>query len=343
MEKTRKIFISDIHLSSEALYSDTKNVSWYKPSEHDERLLGFLDNYVLANKDIIKDFILLGDVFNTWVCPVDQDPPTYQQIFRANKAVMDRFKAIVRAGINLFYVNGNHDFDLRPDVFKKAVKGIQPIRYYRSGLIHAEHGSRFDIYNKPDFYTDPAYGRPIGYYISRLVSSINDGSYGLLDLASYLDDIIEAAFTPQNIFSTIIEGLAEQVGMTNADYIRMPNKQKITIPELKERYDKLSNVYNVSELVNDLYQRRYLNGPADRICQRYDYKIVVFGHTHNALIDKDFFLVKDRIYANSGTWCKKHAYCVEIDKPVESGNPIQVFLHRIDQKGKVEHTEKEEL
>lgn len=343
MEKTKRIFISDIHLSSQQLYEDPKQPAWYKPDIHNPRLLGFLDSYVLKNKKQIKDLILLGDVFNTWVCPAKKAPPTYKQIFDANKPVLNKFKEILKAGISLFYVNGNHDFDLNSAVIQKAIKGIKTIKYYRTGRIHAEHGHRFDIYNKPDYFTDPAYGRPIGYFISRLVSSFDDGGLGILDLPGFLDDVLEAAFTSQNIFSSIIEGLAEKAEMKDSDQVRMADQKKVSIGELKDRYDKLSEIYNINELINDLYQRRYLNGPADRICQKYDFNVVVFGHTHNALIDKDFFLVEDRIYANTGSWCKNKAYCVEIDKNPDSSNSIKVYLHKIDKQGKIIGTKQRQL
>ena len=342
MAKTRRIFISDIHLSSQKLYDDPKKPAWYDPDKHNPRLLGFLDNHVLKNKDKIKDLVLLGDVFNTWVCPVDSKPPTYNQIFAANKPVMNKFKQIIKAGINIFYINGNHDFDLSPDAIQNAVKGLKAIKFYRTGRIHAEHGNQYDIYNKPDYITDPAYGRPIGYFISRLVTSINSGGLGLLDLPTYLDDVLEAALTSQNIFSSIIEGLAERAGLKDKDTIKMPDQKKVSIESLKERYEKLGEIYSLSELISDLYQRRYLNGPADRLCQKFDFKVVVFGHTHNAMIDKDFFLVEDRIYANTGSWCKNNAYCVEIDKS-DSFKSTKVFLHKVDNKGKISDTQKKEV
>ena len=39
-----------------------------------------------------------------------------------------------------------------------------------------------------------------------------------------------------------------------------------------------------------------------------DFKIVIFGHTHKARIDKDSFLVADRIYGNTGCWSQKKAH-----------------------------------
>jgi UDP-2,3-diacylglucosamine pyrophosphatase LpxH len=343
MARTRRIFISDVHLSSQALYDHPQKPAWYDPQVHAPRLLGFMEKYILAHQARIKDVILLGDIFNTWVCPARQSPPTYRQIFTANRAVVQKLKAIVKAGIGLFFIHGNHDFDVTAHDLIRAIPGIKPIKYYRTGRIHAEHGHRFDIFNKPDFITDPAHGRPIGYYISRLVTSIDGSGYGLLDLPTYLDDVIEAALTPQNIFSSIIEGLAERAGMKSNDKIKMPQQKHITIDALKQRFARLEHVYTKSELIRDLYGRRYLHGCADRICRKYDFNIVVLGHTHNALIDKDFFLVDDRIYANTGSWCKPNAYTVEIDKRSRSGEPIRVMLHQIDTSGGIAHTQQHRL
>lgn len=334
--------MSDIHLSSEKIYSDHPEIAWFQPEKHKPRLLNFIDKYIIEKKDSIKDVILLGDVFNTWVCPRSIKPPTYQEIFDANQDIINKFCEIPNNDIQLFYTNGNHDFDLIPGDLEDQIHGVQFVKYYRTGRIHAEHGNRFDIYNKPDFVTDPGYGRPIGYFISRLVASAGGREIGILDLPGFLDDIIEAAVTEQNIFSSIIEGLAERANMGDGDYIEMPNN-KVKIGELKQRYERLSDIYNKRELIADLYQRRYLNGPADHLCQKYDFNIVVFGHTHNAMIDKDFFLVEDRIYANTGSWCKDKAYCVEIDKNPRSSQPVKVNLYQVNDNGTVSKKGSESL
>ncbi len=343
MAKTRIIFLSDIHLSSKTLYDDLEHPAWYSPEKHEDRLVGFLKDYVLAKKDDIKDVVLLGDVFNTWVCPADVRPPTYANIITSNGPVVSKLKEIIGSGINLFYINGNHDFDLRPREIQQRIEGIRPIRYYRSGRTHAEHGHQYDIYNRPDFISDPGFGRPIGYFISRLMASGDEGGFSLLDLPAYLDDVLEAAFTSQNIFQSIIEAVAERANMRDDSKITMPRGIKITVSEVKQRYGGLSEVYSKRELLSDLYGRRYLHGPADRICARNDFNTVIFGHTHNALIDKDWFLVEDRIYANGGAWCKDRAYCVEIERSDDPDVPKKVSLLRISDDGTVAERTTEEL
>jgi len=47
----------------------------------------------------------------------------------------------------------------------------------------------------------------------------------------------------------------------------------------------------------------YLDDAADRLCKKNDTNIVIFGHSHDWVLDKDSWFVDDRIYANCGTWC----------------------------------------
>ena len=333
-KRTKRFFISDVHLSSAELYKSGK--SWFKHPEHTDRLVGFLDKHILGKPDV-KDVVLLGDIFNTWVCPAKDTPPTYTAIGAANTKILGRFKRIAKEGINLFFVNGNHDFDLKAWQVTKLIPGIQPVRVYHSGLLHAEHGHRFDeIFNKPDYLCDPAFGRPIGYIMSRLVTSFSTSGYGIVDLPTYLDDVVEAAMTSQNLFESIIEGLAERAGMADSDAIKMPNGKKLSIADAKTRYSRLGEKYSIREFIAELWSRSALGRHADRLCHQADISVVIFGHSHKALIDKDFVLVDDRIYANSGSWCKQNAYCVEVDK--RSGNGLEVKLHKVDPDGNIAKT-----
>jgi UDP-2,3-diacylglucosamine pyrophosphatase LpxH len=54
----------------------------------------------------------------------------------------------------------------------------------------------------------------------------------------------------------------------------------------------------------------------DRLSEQHGHKVVVFGHTHAAKIDKDSLFVKDRVYVNSGNWCGKEAHCVVVEPGV---------------------------
>ena len=84
----KRIFISDIHLGDDARYGDPvpDRRARFFPSEHRDRLLNFLDKQIITEKDNVKDLVLLGDVFDTWVCPFDDLPPTYDSMTSPSKS-----------------------------------------------------------------------------------------------------------------------------------------------------------------------------------------------------------------------------------------------------------------
>ena len=101
----KRIFISDIHLGDDARYRDDvpERRARFIPSEHRDRLLNFLDKQIIAEKDNVKDLVLLGDVFDTWVCPFETDRPTDRPLFsivrKTNRSWIDCVKLPIRISI----------------------------------------------------------------------------------------------------------------------------------------------------------------------------------------------------------------------------------------------------
>ena len=95
MARTIRCFMSDMHLSSQKLYDDGH--AWFKMPDHQARLIGFIDQNLLGNAKV-KDVVLLGDIFNTWVCPADVKPPSYPDIFKANRKILKKFKELIDDG-----------------------------------------------------------------------------------------------------------------------------------------------------------------------------------------------------------------------------------------------------
>ena len=181
----KRIFISDIHLGDDARYTDPvpDRRARFFPSKHRDRLLYFLEKQIIPEKNNIKDLVLLGDIFDTWVCPFDALPPTYDSIFcsQENKPVLDSLRQIAASNINLCYVNGNHDYDLTDTKIQKAIPGIitKPEGYEDVELgLYAEHGHRFTLFNQS--YPDVANGLPIGACAARgaAAEALSPGRHG---------------------------------------------------------------------------------------------------------------------------------------------------------------------
>jgi hypothetical protein len=117
-----------------------------------------------------------------------------------------------------------------------------------------------------------------------------------------------------------------------AKSVVMPDKE-IPIEEILRAYAPLGDKIKPFEAGVQLVSEGDLERHGDRICRKKEYNAVVFGHTHEAKIDKDSFLVaNDRIYANSGTWVGKDTHCVvayEDEKP----HSVCIELTQIDHEG----------
>jgi UDP-2,3-diacylglucosamine pyrophosphatase LpxH len=340
---SKRIFISDIHLGDDARYSDPmpERRPRFSPAEHRERLLNFLDKQILTGKDEVSDLVLLGDVFDTWVCPFDVVPPTYDSIFESkeNKPILDSLRNIATTNVNLHYVNGNHDYDLSEFRLQEAIPGIiTNVRYYEDkdlGL-YAEHGHIFTLFNQA--YADVANGLPIGYYITRFAEHLGGYVRGFKDLIGYIDDAIDLAVGRDNIFEAIIEGLAERA---HADHVILSEQEKISVDQVKSLYRNLEYHNQPFKVGKMLANESDLEKFGDQLSEKHGYKVVVFGHTHVGKIDKDSLLVKERVYVNSGCWCGKEAYCVVVE-PCESGKTAASLLS-IDAAGEIVESESRKI
>lgn len=67
--------ISDVHIG------DGTPTVWYQPSVHEPYLVAALD-WVVANKDSVRELVLLGDMFDLWTYPPAKRPPSLADIVR---------------------------------------------------------------------------------------------------------------------------------------------------------------------------------------------------------------------------------------------------------------------
>ena len=316
MAGTKRIFISDIHLSSKARYTAKPEIRRArfipgKPENHKTRLVNFLNKSVLAKENEIKDLVLAGDIFDTWVCPPDEAPPTFKEIFDSNPEIMSALRAIAGSRINLYYLPGNHDYSIKKAAIQSEIPGVIFQKTYDDSQLklHAEHGHRHVLFNKS--FSKIAGGRPIGYFITRLVEHLGGYVNRFHDLISYSDDVVKLIAGDPNFFKLLIKALADRAGVK--EIVMNSKGRKISIKEINKMYKPLAKEHPPIEALTKLALEGELEHIGDRLCQKKGYKIVIFGHTHKAKMDKDSFLVADRIYANTGCWSQRKAHCVMVD------------------------------
>jgi len=100
--------------------------------------------------------------------------------------------------------------------------------------------------------------------------------------------------------------IASDVVLTNKGLLEA-FKDYAEYEDVKERYRNLYDDWKDSvglwkSIQMIMCELNRLGPVADQLC-RNGVDIVIFGHSHDTKMDKDTFLVKDRIYANCGYWC----------------------------------------
>lgn len=85
--ENKRIYVSDIHMGAgRSLHSD--NVYDWLGEEEANNFAAFIA--YLQNQNDVGEIILLGDTMDNWVCPVNEAPPTFDEILRAKQAMLSR-------------------------------------------------------------------------------------------------------------------------------------------------------------------------------------------------------------------------------------------------------------
>lgn len=331
-ERNKRIFISDVHISTIPQLNQGKNdYTWLQKDD----AVAFTDCLKHLNtRQDVEEIIFIGDLFDNWVIPHDVEPPTIDEIItlrieKKDPLLKTLYDLCQNPDIRVVCLPGNHDMELSQEVIEKHFKNKKKPKLpgmifggsmtwnagssvYRSSRLLAEHGSAHAMFNAPDPINNPGSRLPLGYYISRIVATItyNTGS-NKRHWWTYIDDILEMV-GPDKFAPCVFESILEEAKLSSNTEIVMPkhnNKAiKITAQQILDTYKNLydqwkERVGNGIAFKSILAEIGYLDDAADRLCKKNDTNIVVFGHSHDCILDKDSWFVNDRIYANCGTWC----------------------------------------
>lgn len=305
--RTKRIFISDIHMGDERSMNDPNHYGWFR--DNIPVLAKFLDDQLHAPD--VKEVIILGDLFDTWVIPVDKPPLTkFEDIYSnpANKDVIDKLKALAAdSDIKLIYVPGNHDMAMdiagissTKQFMENNFRGIHficdsavPWGKYTTGTLAAEHGNHYCLFNAPDMWTAPKDTfLPLGYFISR-IAAYNVSKTGTEDdsldvLAKFFKDFKE----DKDSIEAIFEALVQDAGLKQNDNIDLTGvpgySAPTTMDTVKNHFSKL--IQDWKEMKNikikDAIQGDALEDLSSAANLAYFNKsgsntnIVIFGHTH---------------------------------------------------------------
>lgn len=325
------IFISDIHLSANA------NTAWIY--EHIGPLANFLQ--ALNARLDVSELVILGDLLDDWNVPMDDSPSTFDGILVAahNEPVVAALQDIcANPNIQVTYVTGNHDLLSFEPTAKLLIESTFPgmvIRSDEPGLgayslddvLWAEHGHRYTLFNAPDIWSHTGSHLPLGYFITRLVASTSDEAGTLFTSPDIIEQFAKSKLGALNpsaadqdlLIAAIFNAIALWAGKGPWDSFVMdsrdgftpdptvlnatqwyssimsawPDRQNIVLPEMA-LLNELGYMINSAQLLFMMPKKIRKYFP-------FKPRIVLFGHTHKALLWQRIGL-PSTIYANTGTW-----------------------------------------
>jgi UDP-2,3-diacylglucosamine pyrophosphatase LpxH len=364
-KRNKLVFISDLHMNVDGDYS------WLV--KHAPDLARFLNN--VNTRDDVAELIILGDLLDDWVAPVEYKPQTFHKILGAhnNTGVVAALQAICNnPDIAVTYVTGNHDMlSFEPEnkeVIARAFPGMTIISdspglgaYTKDNVIWAEHGHRYCLFNAPDTWSQTGSHLPMGYFISRLVTSMSIAEGQIYTTPDVLDRFVKS---PAEVNKYLQQGgRVEAVGNTiddafifgmfNAialcsghwplDKFTMDNIDKFTrdpcVEEIAIAYYTIFSKWPFRQDLVDNYQSvcndlGHLSSAADllfempdRIKDKYPFtpRIVLFGHTHQAAFQYHHSGQVETIYANTGTWIDSNPEMTWVEIEINDGDSGQRY------------------
>lgn len=179
-EAKRIVVISDLHLGADDSFSETVT--------NKAALVTFL-NALTASE--IDELVIAGDLFDQWFVPTDYSGPTelkafFTKVAENNADIVAAIEAVIKSGITVTYVPGNHDLLLTDEILAELVPGIKQARdvaglgTYRTGErteIIIEHSHRYNTFCAPDslsnkdFTGDYPSILPPGYFFTRIAAT----------------------------------------------------------------------------------------------------------------------------------------------------------------------------
>lgn len=305
----RIVFLSDSHLT----------VWGGKPwldQDHLERLALFLDQLAKGKGDSngVERVVLLGDIFDTWHCPTDRVPPSYDDIFAQHSSLLDKMAPLAKGG-RLTYVIGNHDFDIPESLVQQRLPGVKIIGpndgeddcfWVGSCKLYAKHGHQYSLFNNVSRPDEQLEGYPIGYYITRLHSGQGDGGGGgggfnFGQLQNYIHEIRDILGKKESVFESVIDAVAGK-----AKEVRVTDQVTVSLADIEAFARDLGTKYTAFETAVAAMAEGTLVSGANTACSEEGARLVVLGHTHLAITDDyaKFPPKRRRTYANTGCWCK---------------------------------------
>ena len=365
-KRSKIIVISDLHLNEER--ADKNGYSLF--TENGQLLLDFLEQIRVSTQirelvilGDLMDMWVVPMSYSTYHDTISDAESYFVAVSQAdiNHKIIDKINQIADEGKILFsYVPGNHDMLFNETIFRKIFpsgvwKGVEPGtgRYYPESSVVLEHGHNYDLFNAPDSVTTGGSLLPPGYFITRVYATGNLLSTEKLPMPEQNTKNM----SDQLIYTTSWDIAVHTINIPNFD----PDKVQIVtgVDGYTGNYSSngARDIYT-STIGSDWKERQKKNGVAvpssvivgimngsgkffwfgtleysavaQYFTQNHKIDIVVFGHTHHAMLKQDLVTL-EKIYANSGTWIDSRylndgaltGTCVVLNTAASSGSELE--------------------
>ncbi len=157
--KNKIVVISDLHLGVDDSFAEIVDNRKY--------LINFLKQ--LQSTQDVKELVINGDFLDEWYLPfsytekLSDDGKLYEDVLTNNHLLIEELNHVIKSGIKLTYVVGNHDMTVKENVVDRYIPGIQQVidakglgTYYAGDKknIAIEHSHRYDVFSAPDTRTN---------------------------------------------------------------------------------------------------------------------------------------------------------------------------------------------
>jgi UDP-2,3-diacylglucosamine pyrophosphatase LpxH len=313
--------MSDIHISNGASYS------WFQGPYVTYATTMF--NRVAADASV-AELVLLGDIFDNWLYPVDVVPLTAPQIISGMDAgLRSAIQGCVATLPVVYYMNGNHDMTVSQADLAGLGSGGKEIVWTTAAAYnnlhgntrHLEHGNACDMFNAPDTASDTIGGYSLGFFITRMVASAKNQKAVWNGLMQVLDrfassrefrmaEATKVGSPPMGAFlvNAIVLALELYAGLTDSQKIRFAEPgldNKFTVGDIKTHYWSLYDTW-VKLYPQNLVQTMLagllsdgLDWYASLLLSQGVPAPMIMGHTHFGEQDP----AGAAGYINDGCWC----------------------------------------
>jgi len=324
------IFMSDIHMGM--------GKSWEWLSDAEAMAVGECLDYLSEQPDV-EQLVLLGDIADNNVWPIDRTPPSFNDILGddTNRDIVKAVRKFQTHQKTVTYVRGNHDIDIKDqdiqNAFGKEIQIASQYVEFHDGKLHAEHGHHHFMWCAPDTRPGNAFGNlPVGYFLSRIaVTALLKYNRKLKPLFQTIGDVIKsirAAARGDCISDVVFNFMMRQAGLDDDSKIKMIDGTEPTLRDIKQNYHGILDRWNAVRAESFVNQVTSLGSFKEDLCLTQGVRTVVTGHTHQRRV-KEISLnneASNNIDANSECCIKN--LCVFIETELDDHQRFRVQLKK---------------